>query len=514
MFALAAALSLAAWLYLVFAHGRFWLADQRLDGRAPAPARWPDVVAVVPARDEAELVPLTVAALLGQDYAGRLRIVLVDDESTDGTADAAREAAKVHPNGARLEVIRAAERPDGWVGKVWALECGTRAAASSAPPDWWWLTDADVLHAPDSLARLVAKGEADQLALVSLMVELDAASGWNRLLVPAFVYFFQQLYPFPRVNDPRSRVAAAAGGCVLVRAGALARAGGIESLRGEVIDDCALGRAVKRSGQRIWLGLADRERSIRPYAGLDDVWNMVARSAYTQLHHSPMVLAGTLAGLVLLYLMPPLSVLAWLLGSDSSAVGFGLAAWLLQAASFAPTLAQYERPPWLALALPAAGALYAAMTFDSARRHWQNVGATWKGRAGAGGSAYGRTSSTRLNGVSVARRKRVKPAVRQHLAQPRLAGLRAERRADLLRERRLRADQRRHRVEEPADRVQVLLDVVAGERLDQQPGAVRAERLAHVRARRRPGRPCRAGSRRTRPGRTCPGSSSRSRPRS
>jgi hopene-associated glycosyltransferase HpnB len=378
---LAAALSLAAWLTLVFARGRFWLADQRLDGRAAPPARWPDVVAVVPARDEADLLPRTLRALLDQEYAGRLRIVLADDESTDGSGDVARDTAKRHPNGARLEVVRTAERPSGWVGKMWALESGLRAAGS--PPEWWWLTDADVVHAPDSLARLVAKGESEGLDLVSLMVKLDRARGWNALLVPAFVYFFQQLYPFPRVNDPGSSVAAAAGGCMLVRCAALARAGGIESLRGEVIDDCALGRALKRAG-KIWLGLADRETSIRPYPELADVWSMVARSAYTQLDHSPALLAGTLAGLALLYLVPPLAVLVWLLGGDSGAAAFGAAAWALQAASFAPTLALYDRPLALGLALPAAGALYAAMTLDSARRHWRNEGATWKGRAGAG----------------------------------------------------------------------------------------------------------------------------------
>ncbi|MFI5314148.1 MAG: glycosyltransferase [Myxococcota bacterium] len=384
MLTLLAGLSLAAWFTLVFAHGRFWLADQRVDARAPGPSHWPDVAAVVPARDEADLLPRTLRSLLAQEYAGRLRIVLVDDESEDGTSDVARDAAKGHPNGARLEVVRTAERPSGWVGKMWALESGLRAAErSGGAPAWWWLTDADVEHAPDSLARLVAKGEAGGLDLVSLMVKLHAGRGWNALLVPAFVYFFQQLYPFPRVNDPRSKVAAAAGGCVLVKSDSLARAGGVAALRGEVIDDCALGQAIKRGG-KIWLGLADREHSIRPYERLDDVWNMVARSAYTQLRHSPALLAGTLAGLALLYLVPPLAVLAWLLGGGAGAAVFGAAAWALQAASFVPTLALYGRPPQLALALPAAGALYAAMTFDSALRHWRDEGATWKGRSGAG----------------------------------------------------------------------------------------------------------------------------------
>ncbi|HTO54773.1 MAG TPA: glycosyltransferase [Myxococcota bacterium] len=384
MFTLLSLLSAGAWLYLVFARGRFWLADQRLDGRAAAPAQWPEVVAVVPARDEAELLPLSLPGLLGQDYPGRLRVVLVDDESSDGTSKVAADLAASHPNGARLEVVRTPERPPGWVGKMWALETGVKIGERADGPAWWWLSDADVAHAPDTLARLVAKGEAESLDLVSLMVKLHAGSGWNALLVPAFVYFFQQLYPFPLVNDPRSSVAAAAGGCVLVRRGALGRAGGIESLRGEVIDDCALGRAIKRGG-RIWLGLAEREESVRPYRDVADVWNMVARSAYTQLSHSPLQLAGTLAGLSILYLVPALAVLRWLLGGHAGAAAvFGGAAWMLQSVSFVPTLALYRRRLWLALALPAAGVLYGAMTFDSARRTWRNEGASWKGRSGAG----------------------------------------------------------------------------------------------------------------------------------
>jgi len=383
--AVLAALSLATWTWLVLAHGRFWLCSERLDGRDPAPARWPAVVALVPARDEADVLPRTLASLLDQDYPGELRIVLVDDESRDGTADAARRLAKQHPAGARLAVAHAPPRPPGWVGKMWALESGRRAALATGPaPDAWLLTDADVAHGPDGLRRLVAKQAAGGLDLVSLMVRLDADAGWSRLLVPAFVYFFQKLYPFPRVNDPSARTAAAAGGCVLVRCEALARAGGFEALRGEVIDDCALGSAVKRSGGRLWLGLSTRERSIRPYAGLGDVWRMVARSAYTQLRHSPWVLVGTLAGLALLHLVPPLAALGLPWHGDARAAALGAGAWLLAAASFAPTLALYGRSLAWAPALPLAGALYGAMTFDSARRHWRHEGASWKGRPGAG----------------------------------------------------------------------------------------------------------------------------------
>jgi hopene-associated glycosyltransferase HpnB len=250
---------------------------------------------------------------------------------------------------------------------MWAVESGVRIG-NAAAPEYWLLTDADVEHGRDNLRRLVAKAESDRLDLVSLMVLLHAGSGWDGLLVPAFVYFFQKLYPFRRVNDPRSRTAGAAGGCVLVRRDALARAGGIEALRGEVIDDCALGRAVKRGGP-IWLGLSETERSIRPYQGIADVWNMVARSAFTQLRHSPWIVAGTVLGLVLLYLVPPLTVLALPLHGSAAAAGLALAAWTLQARSFAPTLALCGRSAWWGFALPIAGTLYAAMTVDSARRH-------------------------------------------------------------------------------------------------------------------------------------------------
>jgi hopene-associated glycosyltransferase HpnB len=382
-----AALSLAGWVTLVFAHGRFWLCDQRIEGRDAAPARWPAIVAVVPARNEAALLPETLRSLLDQDYAGELHVVLVDDESSDSTAEVARRVAGERAAGARLRIVAAPPRPPGWVGKMWAVASGLRAAeAAGLEPEAWWLTDADVVHGRDGLRRLVAKAQAEGLDLVSLMVRLEAERGLCRLLVPAFVYFFQMLYPFPRVNDPRARTAGAAGGCVLVRRAALARAGGIESLRAEVIDDCALGRAVKRSGGRLWLGLSATERSIRPNAGIGDVWRMVARSAFTQLHHSSLLLAGTLVGLALLYLVPPLWVLLLPLHGDAAAAALGAAAWLLAAASFTPTLALYGRSVAWALALPLAGALYAGMTFDSARRHWRREGASWKGRAGAGRS--------------------------------------------------------------------------------------------------------------------------------
>lgn len=383
-FVVLGALSVAAWTFLVFAHGRFWTADQRLDGRAPAPEHWPAVAAVVPARNEAQLIERTLASLLAQDYPGPFTVVLVDDESEDGTGERAESIAKRAGGPHACRVLRTRERPAGWVGKMWAVASGVAFARTlEEEPAWLLLTDADVAHGADSLRRLVAKATQGKLDLVSLMVRLDSGRGLTRLLVPAFVYFFQKLYPFPRVNDPRSRIAAAAGGCVLVRSGALARAGGIEAIRSEVIDDCALGRLIKGGGP-IWLGLADGERSIRPTTGVGDVWRMVARSAYTQLGYSPLALAGTLLGLGLLYALPPLAVLCWPIHGSATVGLLGLAGWLVMAASFLPTLTLYGESPAWSFALPLAGVLYAGMTLDSARRHWRGEGASWKGRAGAG----------------------------------------------------------------------------------------------------------------------------------
>jgi hopene-associated glycosyltransferase HpnB len=388
--------SLAAWLHLAFLHGRFWRGEMRLEpGGAPAPVggKWPVVVAVVPARNEEAVVERSLRSLLAQDYPGPFEVVLVDDQSDDATAERVRPLAEADE---RLTLVRTPARPDGWVGKMWAVHTGVAEAARlRSDVEYWLLTDADVEHSPGNLRRLVAKARGEDLDLVSLMVRLHCERGWERLLVPAFVYFFQKLYPFPRINDPRSRTAGAAGGCMLVRAGALARAGGIEAIRGEIIDDCALGKALKAGG-RVWIGLGPSEYSFRPYPRLADVWNMVARSAYTQLGHSPLLLAGTVVGLVVVYLVPPGVALGWPLHGSAPAALAALAAWALSAWTFLPTLRDYGRSRWLGLALPVAGALYLAMTVDSARRHRQGRGAEWKGRAGAGSAAAAASQSARL----------------------------------------------------------------------------------------------------------------------
>jgi len=384
-----ASLSLGVWVYLTFLHGRFWRADQRLDeveplrpGRPPSPK----VMAVVPARNEADVIERSIGSLLGQEYAGEFEVVLVDDHSEDDTGEVARRLAASHPRGDRLTVIDGEPMPPGWVGKMWAVHTGVAAAARVSPDaEYLLLTDADVEHDPGNLSRLVSKAESSGLDLVSLMVRLHCKSGWERLLIPAFVYFFQKLYPFPRINDPNSRTTGAAGGCMLVRREALKRAGGIESVRSEIIDDCAIGTAIKAGGP-VWVGVTESEYSFRPYQGLHDIWAMVARSAYTQLHYSPVLLAGTAVGLVLIYLLPPLVLIGWPLHGDAAAALLAAATWALMAWTFLPTLQLYRLSPLRAWALPVAGALYLCMTVDSARLHWLGSGAYWKGRAGAGNS--------------------------------------------------------------------------------------------------------------------------------
>jgi len=382
--ALLAGVSLAIWLYLIGFRGGFWRCAQRLDEAPPAPARWPAVAAVIPARNEAALIEESLAAVLAQDYPGEFRIVLVDDHSEDGTADAARGAAQGEANS--LTVMAAPDLPPGWKGKLWALHNGMAQAEGA---EFFWFTDADIVHAPNVLARLVAKAEQEQLDLVSVMAWLSRRGAWASLLIPPFVFFFQKLYPFAWSNDPVKRTAAAAGGCALVRAETLRAAGGLLPIRNALIDDCALGREIKTvargRGHATWLGLSRDVRSIRPYRSLGEVWRMVARSAYTQLRHSPLLLIGTLLGMAITYLVPPLAVLAWPWHDDALAGALALAAWGLMAVAVWPTLRLYDRPVWQAPLLPLAALLYSAMTVDSALSHWRGRGGAWKGRTAARG---------------------------------------------------------------------------------------------------------------------------------
>ncbi|WND39097.1 glycosyltransferase [Streptomyces sp. BB1-1-1] len=370
------ALSLAAWLWLLLARGFFWRTDVRLPAREE-PDVWPSVCVVVPARDEAAVLPASLPSLLAQDYPGRAEVFLIDDGSTDGTGELACELARRH-EGLPLTVASPGEPPAGWTGKLWAVRHGVDLARAREP-EYLLLTDADIAHAPDSLRRLVAAARTGGFDVVSQMARLRVESVWERLVVPAFVYFFAQLYPFRWIGG-EGGTAAAAGGCVLLRAEAAERARIPDAIRHAVIDDVALARAVKGDGGRIWLGLADRVDSVRPYPRLHDLWRMVSRSAYAQLRHNPLVLAGTVAGLALVYLVPPASVVAGTATGSAAAAVLGAASWLVMAGTYVPMLRYYRQGLWLAPLLPFTAFLYLLMTVDSAVQHYRGRGAAWKGR--------------------------------------------------------------------------------------------------------------------------------------
>jgi hopene-associated glycosyltransferase HpnB len=373
-----AAAALAAWLYLILARGAFWRCTERDDGPRQQVAEPPSVAVVVPARNEADHIAASMASLLQQDYAGAWTIILVDDDSSDGTAKIAREQLAIRC-AAQLRIVSSAPLPVGWTGKLWALKQGIDVAmARPQPPQYLLLTDADILHAPDSLRRLVEHAHSKQLVLTSLMAKLRCETFAERASIPAFIFFFQMLYPFAWVNQPQSPVAAAAGGCMLVRADALAQAGGIEVIRGALIDDCALARVLKARGP-IWLGLTARVHSIRAYAGLADIRRMVVRSAYAQLGYSPFLLLGTAAAMVVTYVIPPILVLS----GTGAARALALLTWGLMAFAFQPTLRFYRLSPLWGFALPAIALQYLLFTLDSAYQYVRGRGGAWKGRAQA-----------------------------------------------------------------------------------------------------------------------------------
>jgi hopene-associated glycosyltransferase HpnB len=389
----ACVLAAAAWAYLLAGRGGFWRTGCRLPGpaagQAPVPGMgsWPSLVAVIPARDEAAILPVTLPSLVTQQYPGAFSVVLVDDGSRDGTAVVARSLGRDAPGrpGA-LRVIPGSPPPVGWAGKVWAMAQGVAAAGEC---DYLLFTDADISFAPGSVRELVRAAVADDRALLSQMALLRAEAGWERWMVPAFVYFFAQLYPFRRVGQPRSRTAAAAGGCMLVRRETLAAAGGLGRISGARIDDIALARLLKRPPMvaRCWLGFTTQVRSRRPYPRLAGLWDMVARSAYTQLRYSPALLAGVVAGLAWLYLLPPAAGIAGLAalsaGGGAAAgwcAGAGFAGWAVMTVTYVPVLRLYRLSPLRAPGLPVVALLYAAMTVDSARRHHAGRGGEWKGR--------------------------------------------------------------------------------------------------------------------------------------
>lgn len=369
-------LTLAAWAVLLLAWGGFWRADQRLEV-SEKPPTWPNVVAVIPARNEVATISEVVTSLKAAQYAGSLEVIVVDDHSEDGTGDAAKKAGAT--------VFPAPPLPDGWSGKLWAVHNGLQEVDRVAGPkaSWILLTDADIRHAPDTLRRLVAKGEAEDLSLVSLMARLDSRGIWGGILIPAFVFFFQKLYPFSWVNRPSHWMAAAAGGCMLIRRSSLEEIGGIAALKDALIDDCTIAAKIKHGPpkRKIWLGLAASEViSLRDNQSLRSIWTMVERTAFTQLKHSTLLLIGAVLGMIVTYIGPWIAMIWGMLSGDILSTLCGAGAIAFMSLAYWPTARLYDQPAAKVLLLPFAAALYTAMTITSARSHWRGQGGRWKGR--------------------------------------------------------------------------------------------------------------------------------------
>ena len=374
------AVVLGIWLHLFFGRGWFWRV-RKFDAdweKSEQLAAWPSVAVVVPARNEAETIARVTTSLALQDYPGRFSIIIVDDDSQDATASIAKQVASEYGSEDRFRVVSSSALPEGWTGKLWALRNGVASTAGDQPT-YFWFTDADITHSPDTLRRLVARAEHERLDLTSLMVLLHAKKFPERALLPAFLYFFLMLYPPKWIGDAELRTAGAAGGCVLLRSNALERVGGLASIRGEVIDDCALARAVKQASGRVWMGLTRKSASFREYGTFGEIRDLIARTAFTQLRYSTLLLAGTLAAMTLTYLVP----LILLITPDFSARVLGASAWLLMAISFLPTVRFYRLSPLWAPLLPFAALFYTYATWVSAVRYWLGQGGQWKGRAQA-----------------------------------------------------------------------------------------------------------------------------------
>jgi hopene-associated glycosyltransferase HpnB len=372
--------SLLIWVVLTFFRGAFWQLHAFNDDLIPAEElrEWPAVVAIVPARNEAATIERTVESLLLQDYPGTFRLVVVDDHSVDGTAELARTAGETFQGSQRVTIVAANELPVGWTGKLWALQQGVEETPKDSV-EYLWFTDADIVHAPDALRRLVSRAQKQELDLVSLMVLLQAKSFAERLLMPAFLYFFLKLYPSRWIADPKSQMAGAAGGCILLRRSALERIGGLATIRAEVIDDCALARAVKKTGGAIWMGLTRKSVSLRSYGSFGEIRDLIARTAYTQLGYSGVLLIATLVGMLLTYVAPVVLTFS----GQTMVWRLSLTAWALMAFTYLPTVRFYGLSPLWAPLLPVAAVFYSYATWLSALRYWLGRGGQWKGRTQA-----------------------------------------------------------------------------------------------------------------------------------
>ena len=373
-------LSCVVWLYLLVFHHRFWLSNQVLKNHTPLrDGEWPDVVVIIPARNEAETIETVAKSHLANNYQGKLDLIVVDDQSSDGTGDLVRALSSN-----RTHVIAGKDLPDGWSGKLWAVNNGLEVAKEIAPnAAYVLLTDADIEHAPGTLSKLVAKAVQEEQAMVSIMAMLDARGFWGGLLMPAFIFFFQKLYPFPAINNSGSTIGGAAGGCMLIERKALGDIGGVETIKGDLIDDCALGKALKdpKSAKRsIWLGFDDGIVSLRDNRELHTIWKMVTRTAFTQLRFSPVLLIGAILGMALTYLVAPFIILSLPFHGSNLALALGSLAYFGMALAYAPTLQRYNKSWLWALILPLSAIIYMMMTISSALNHWRGRGGAWKGR--------------------------------------------------------------------------------------------------------------------------------------
>ena len=384
--AILSSLSLIIWLFLLLFWGGFWLADRRLETTEINLTSYPYVCAIVPARNEEDVLSISMASLFNQDYPGIFSIVLVDDNSSDRTAEVAQEIADKLNKADKINILFGKPLAAGWKGKLWAMKQGIECAQQQIPkPDYFLFTDADIKHDCHNLLQLVSQAETEDLDLVSLMVLLRCQSIWEKLLIPAFVFFFQKLYPFPWVNDHDRSIAAAAGGCILIRRQALEKLGGIESIKDALIDDCTLAKKVKFNDKKeekkgIWLGLTETTISLRTYDDLKTIWDTIARTAYTQLNYSPLLLVGTILGMGIVYLVSPICLIIGSIVNNWLLVTISLVTWLLMTVAYIPTIRLYKLSILWALTLPAIAFLYSLMTLDSAWKYWQGKGGSWKGR--------------------------------------------------------------------------------------------------------------------------------------
>ncbi len=381
-----AGLSLVIWLFLLLFWGSFWLANQRLEAREIKLTSYPNICAIVPARNEADVLPNSITSLLNQDYSGSFFIVLVDDNSSDRTSEVTQEIAEGLNKKDKIKIISGKPLATEWKGKLWAMKQGIDCANKLIPqPDYFLFTDADIQHDRHNVLQLVTKAETENLDLVSLMVLLHCQSIWEKLLIPAFVFFFQKLYPFPWVNDRDRAVAAAAGGCLLIRRQALENIGGIDRIKDALIDDCSLAKAIKLNQKNadktgIWLGLTETTISLRVYEDLKTIWNTITRTAYTQLNYSLLLLIGTVLGMTIVYLVPPICLVIGLIINNWILIIISLVTWLLMTIAYIPTIRLYKLSILWAFSLPTIALLYTLMTIDSAWQYWQGKGGAWKGR--------------------------------------------------------------------------------------------------------------------------------------